>query len=390
MGPLDGVRVLDFSRLLPFNYATLLLADMGAEVLKIEEPILGDYMRWAPPILKKENAVFLILNRNKKSMKLNLKAEKGREIVRKLVKKYDVVFETFRPGVMEKLGLGYSDLKKINPKIIYCSTTGYGQDGPYVDKPGHDINYISIAGILGVTGRHTGAPVIPGIPIADMSSGVFSALAIVSALLARERTGKGQYIDVSMTDTVLTFNVLHIGTHISGYSLGEEGTLSTLGESAYYNVYETKDREFIAFGNIEGKFWANFCKVIGREDLIGKQFVSKKEEKKVLSEVREIIRTKTRDEWLKIMEGQDICVTPVYSIREVIQDPQLRHRKMFTEVEHPVEGKTLHVAFPLKFSETPATIRTPAPLFGQHTNEVLKELGYNEEEIKSLEKEGVI
>lgn len=390
MGPLDGVRVLDFSRLLPFNYATLLLADMGAEVLKIEEPILGDYMRWAPPILKKENAVFLMLNRNKKSMKLNLKAEKGREIVRKLVEKYDVVFETFRPGVMEKLGLGYNNLKKINPKLIYCSTTGYGQDGPYVDKPGHDINYISIAGILGVTGRHTGAPVIPGIPIADMSSGVFSALAIVSALLARERTGKGQYIDVSMTDTVLTFNVLHIGTHISGYSLGEEGTLSTLGESAYYNVYETKDREFLSFGNIEGKFWANFCKVIGREDLIGKQFVSKKEEKKVLSEVREIMRTKTRDEWLKLMEDQDICVTPVYSVGEVIQDPQLRHRKMFTEVEHPVEGKTLHVAFPLKFSETPATIRMPAPLFGQHTNEVLKELGYNEEEIKSLEKEGVI
>ncbi len=390
MGPLDGVRILDFSRLLPFNYATLLLADMGAEVLKIEEPILGDYMRWAPPILKKENAVFLMLNRNKKSMKLNLKTEKGREIVQKLVEKYDVVFETFRPGVMEKLGLGYNELKKINPKIIYCSTTGYGQDGPYIDKPGHDINYISVAGILGVTGRHTGAPVIPGIPIADMSSGVFSALAIVSALLARERTGKGQYIDVSMTDAVLTFNVLHIGTYISGYSLGEEGTLSTLGESAYYNVYETKDKEFIAFGNIEGKFWANFCKIIGREDLISKQFVSKSEEKKILSEVREIMRTKTRDEWLKLMEGQDICVTPVYSIGEVIQDPQLRHRKMFIEVEHPVEGKTLHVAFPLKFSETPATIRTPAPLFGQHTNEVLKELGYNEEEIENLEKEGVI
>jgi len=390
LGPLDGVRILDFSRLLPFNYATLLLADMGAEVLKIEEPILGDYMRWAPPILKKENAVFLMLNRNKKSMKLNLKTEKGREIVQKLVEKYDVVFETFRPGVMEKLGLGYNELKKINPKIIYCSTTGYGQDGPYIDKPGHDINYISVAGILGVTGRHTGAPVIPGIPIADMSSGVFSALAIVSALLARERTGKGQYIDVSMTDAVLTFNVLHIGTYISGYSLGEEGTLSTLGESAYYNVYETKDKEFIAFGNIEGKFWANFCKIIGREDLISKQFVSKSEEKKILSEVREIMRTKTRDEWLKLMEGQDICVTPVYSIGEVIQDPQLRHRKMFIEVEHPVEGKTLHVAFPLKFSETPATIRTPAPLFGQHTNEVLKELGYNEEEIENLEKEGVI
>jgi crotonobetainyl-CoA:carnitine CoA-transferase CaiB-like acyl-CoA transferase len=390
LGPLDGVRILDFSRLLPFNYATLLLADMGAEVLKIEEPILGDYMRWAPPILKKENAVFLMLNRNKKSMKLNLKTEKGREIVRKLVEKYDVVFETFRPGVMEKLGLGYNELKKINPKIIYCSTTGYGQVGPYIDKPGHDINYISVAGILGVTGRHTGAPVIPGIPIADMSSGVFSALAIVSALLARERTGRGQYIDVSMTDAVLTFNVLHIGTYISGYSLGEEGTLSTLGESAYYNVYETKDQEFIAFGNIEGKFWANFCKIIGREDLISKQFVSKSEEKKILSEVREIMRTKTRDEWLKLMEGQDICVTPVYSIGEVIQDTQLRHRKMFIEVEHPVEGKTLHVAFPLKFSETPATIRTPAPLFGQHTKEVLKELGYNEEEIENLEKEGVI
>ncbi len=390
MGPLDDIKILDFSRLMPFNYATLLLADMGAEVLKIEEPILGDYMRWAPPILKKENAVFLMLNRNKKSMKLNLKTEKGREIVRKLVEKYDVVFETFRPGVMEKFGLGYEDLKKINPKIIYCSTTGYGQEGPYLDKPGHDINYISIAGILGVTGRHTGAPVIPGIPISDMNSGVFSALAIVSALLARERTGKGQYIDVSMTDTVLTYNVLHIGTHISGFNVGDEGTLSALGESAYYNVYETKDGEFICFGNIEGKFWANFCEVIGREDLNSKQFVTKNEEKKILSEVREIMRTKTRKEWIKLMEGKDICVTPVYSMGEVIQDPQLRHRGMFVEVEHPVEGKTLQVAFPLKFSETPATIRTPSPIFGQHTEEILKEIGYNEEEIKNLEKEGVI
>ncbi|MFB0562474.1 MAG: CaiB/BaiF CoA transferase family protein [Candidatus Lokiarchaeia archaeon] len=390
MGPLDGVRILDFSRLMPFNYATLLLADMGAEVLKIEEPILGDYMRWAPPLLKKENATFLMLNRNKKSMKINLKTEKGREIVRKMVEKFDVVFETFRPGVMEKFGLGYEDLKKINPKIIYCSTTGYGQDGPYINKPGHDINYISIAGILGATGRHTGAPVIPGIPISDMNSGVFSALAIVSALLAKERTDKGQYIDVSMTDTVLTYNVMHIGTYISGYDVGEEGTLGALGEDAYYNVYETKDGEYISLGNIEGKFWLNFLEIIGREDLISKQFVPKNEAKKILSEIREIMLTKTRDEWLKIMEDVDICVAPVYSIGEVIQDPQLRHRRMFVDVEHPVEGKTLQVAFPLKFSETPATIRTPAPIFGQHTEEILKEIGYNEEEIKNLEKEGVI
>ncbi|MDY6854955.1 MAG: CaiB/BaiF CoA-transferase family protein [Thermodesulfobacteriota bacterium] len=389
-GALEGINILDLSRLLPFNYCTMMLADLGAEVLKIEEPKVGDYMRWLPPKLKNENAIFLIANRNKKSMTLNLREEKGKEILCKLVKEYDVLFESFRPGVMDRLGVGYERLKEINPRLVFCSSTGYGQDGPYKSRPGHDMNYISVAGILEATGRHTGAPVIPGIPIADMSIGIFSAFSILTGIMARDRTGKGQHIDVSMTDCMVSYNMMNI----AGFAVSQQAegldTFGITGEIPCYNVFKTKDGKFISLGNIEDKFWVNLLKLIEREDLTQYQFAIGEQADKAMDELRAVFLSKTRKEWLDLFEGEDICYAPINSAEDVMADPHVRHREMLLDMEHPVEGKMTTIGFPFKFSGTPASIRTPSPTLGQHTDEILKKMGYQDNEIKDLQAKGVI
>jgi crotonobetainyl-CoA:carnitine CoA-transferase CaiB-like acyl-CoA transferase len=391
VGALEGVRILDLSRLVPYQYATLLLADYGAEVIKIEEPGMGDYGRFMPPILKKESAHFVLLNRNKKSMKLNLKKEAGKKILKELARDADVLFETYRPGVMDKLGLGYEVMREINPRLIYCSGTGYGQNGPYRNRPGHDINYIGIAGILGVTGRHTGAPVIPGIPIADMAGGgVFSALGILLALAARERTGKGQYVDISMTDCMLTFSVLPISNYLAKLVNPNNPELGISGASLCYNVYPTKDGKWVSSGNLEEKFWVNFCQALGREDLIKEQFATGKRYQELKEELDALFRTKTRDEWLEIMSKYDVCFGPVLEPDEILQDPQLLSRDMVSEMEHPVEGNIKQLGFPVKLSATPGQMKNPPPILGQHTEEILQSLGYTPIEIENFSKEGVI
>jgi len=387
---LEGIKILDLSRLLPFNYCTLMLADLGAEVLKIEEPKIGDYMRWMPPKLKKESAVFLMANRNKKSMTLNLREEKGKEVLRQLVKEYDVLFESFRPGVMKRLGVGYDELKEINPRLVFCSSTGYGQDGPYKDRPGHDMNYISVAGILEATGRHTGAPVIPGIPIADMSIGIFSAFSILAGIIARDRTGKGQYIDVSMTDCMVSYNMMNIASLIASQRSHSSEILGITGETPCYNVFKTKDEKFISLGNIEEKFWINLLKLIGREDLKEYQFAMGEDQKKAMDDLQKVFLSKTREEWLGLFEGKDICYAPINNAEDMMADPHVKHREMLLEMEHPVEGKVTTVGFPFKFSETPGTIRTPTPTLGQHTEEILKGLGYKDQDIKGMIEKGVI
>lgn len=389
---LEGVKILDLGRLVPYQFATLLLADLGAEVLKIEEPILGDYGRNLGPRYKKEAVSFLICNRNKKSMKLNLKSEKGKGIFRALVKEYDVVFEAFRPGVMERLALGYETLRQINPRIIYVAGTGYGQNGPYEQKAGHDINYIGYGGILGVTGRHTGTPIVPGIPIADMAGGgVFPAFGVLAALLARERTGKGQKVDVSMTDCMAAFSVLPMANCIADKMNPGIRVMPVAGTSPSYTVYLTKDGKFVASGNLEEKFWANFCKALNREDLIEHQFDPGEKGEKVKAELEAIFRTKTRQEWVDHMSGWDVCFAPVLEIDEMMEDEHLKNaRQMFFTMEHPVEGTVPQIGFPVKLSETPGQAVTPAPTFGQHTEEVLEGLGYTADQIKGLHSEGVI
>lgn len=391
---LEGTRVLDLSRLLPFEYCTLLLADLGAEVLKVEEPGRGDYMRKIPPLLQEEGAIFLLMDRNKKSLTLNLRAKEGKEILLRLVKEADVLFESFRPGTMDRLGLGYEQLREVNPRLIYCSSTGYGQGGPYQDRPGHDSNYLSIAGILGVLSGKGRPPIIPGLPIADMTAGLFSAFAILVGLLARHQTGRGQHIDVPMTDCMLSFNTPNVAHHLAllqdPHRPMTEGTLSWGQEVPWRNVYETQDGRHLCLASLEEKFWANLCAAIGRPDLAGEHDTPPERSRQITEELRLLFRSKPLEEWCRILEGVDTCFSPVHRMEEVLSDPHLTARQMFTEVDHPVEGKLLQVNFPLKLSETPGQVKSPSPLLGEHTAEVLKGLGFGEEEIQRLKSQGIV
>ena len=390
--PLSGYKIIDCSRLLPYQYCTLLLGDLGAEVLKIEEPGRGDYGRWddfnEPG---RERLAFPMANRNKKSLTLNLKEKAGQEILLKLVGRYDVLLETFRPGAMERLGLDYWSVKEINPRIIYCSGTGFGQTGPYRLKAGHDINYISLAGILGVSGIQTGRPVIPGVPFADMvGGGVFTALTIIAALLGREKTGEGKYIDVAMTDVMTSLNIMNIAIALS--QKGGRGMMpfSLRGLSLCYNVYKTKDGKFVSIGDLESKFWRNFCKAIGRQDLVDKNYNNYQEGDEITESLKTVFAAKTQAEWVDFMKGVDDCFSPVYSPEETLDDPHLKSRGMITRMEDPQRGEILQIGFPALFSEELDYKRSPAPFLGENTKAILQELGYSIEEIEKLKSKGTI
>lgn len=383
MGLLKELKMLDLSRLLPGPYCSLLLADLGMEVLKIEDPDMGDYTRALGPARKKDSGNFLALNRNKKSMKLNLKQKEGKEIFYKLIKSYDIVLEGFRPGVMDRLGIGYQDLRKRNPRVIFCSLSGYGQDGPYRERSGHDVNYIGLGGILGITGQKNGDPTIPGVQIADIGGGgMMAAIAILAACVHREKTGEGQYLDISMMDGVVSWLSMHAGKYSIDGELPERGEMQLSGRYACYQVYPTKDGRHMSLGALEPKFWKNFCEAIGRRDLVHKQFIEGEERVRIIEEIRNLFRTKPQKEWVDFFKDVDACCEPILTFEEVFQHPQVLHRKMVLEYEHPVEGKIRQVGNPIKSSQFPFEIRSPSPAWGEHTIDVLKEIGYSEEEIK--------
>ncbi|MBI3948878.1 MAG: CoA transferase [Acidobacteria bacterium] len=386
---LEGIRVLDLSRLLPGPYCSLLLADLGAEVIKIEEPTLGDPTRWTPPRIKETGIAFLNLNRNKKSLTLNLKDPQGVEVFHKLAQRADVILEGFRPGVVDRLGIGYEAITKINPGIVYCSLTGYGQDGPYRDRSGHDLNYLSLAGMLGLTTDEQGRPAIPGVQIADLGGALAATIAILAGLLARDRLGRGQYIDVAMMDVAVALLQIAAATVFAGSSLAIGGRFGLNGLFPFYSIYETKDGQYISVGALEPKFWKNFCQTLGRPDLAEKQFASGKEREAIFTELRHIFRSKLRQEWQQVFAQADACCEPVLTLEEAFAHPQVQYRQMITEVEHPDWGTIRQLGTPFKFSETPAAARTAAPQLGQHTEEILQELGYSELQIRDLKKEGV-
>ncbi len=388
--PLKNITVLDLSRLLPGPLCSLFLADLGADVIKIEDTETGDYIRWLPPLLDEYGAVYHALNRNKRSMRLNLKTSRGREIFRKLAKTADVILESFRPGTMNKLGLGYNDIKKINPKIIYCAITGYGQDGPYMDKAGHDINYISIAGLLGANGSEGGPPQMPGTQIADIGGGSLLGLSqILLALYQRERTGKGQFLDTSMTDGCFTFLMHHLAESAARKSPFRRGGERLTGGLACYQVYKTKDNKYISMGALEPKFWASILKIIGREDLINKQFIED-EQVPLKKELQDIFITRTRDEWLALFQGQDVCCEPVYEPEEAENDPHIKARGIFRRFKLKNGAETLQIRTPLRGSKIKECTFRQAPAYGEHTEMILKKLGYNKKEILLLKNKGVI
>lgn len=383
VGLLRELKMLDLSRLLPGPYCSLLLADLGMEVLKVEDPEQGDYTRMIGPIRKKDSAIFLALNRNKKSIKLNLKIKEGKEIFYKLIQSYDIILESFRPGVMDRLGLGYQELKKRNPRIILCSLSGYGQDGPYRERSGHDINYIGLGGVLEITGAKNGDPVLPGVQIADIGGGgMMAAIAILSAAIHREKTGEGQFLDISMMDSVVSWLSIHAVKYFTDGELLKRGDMPLTGRYACYQVYPTKDGRHMSLGALEPKFWKNFCEAIGRRDLFDKQFIEGEERLRIIVEIQNLFKTKTQGEWVDFFKAVDACCEPILTFEEVFQHPQVLHRQMVMEVKHPIEGNIRLLGNPIKSSQFPFEIRTHSPGWGEHTIDVLKTMGFSKKEIE--------
>ncbi len=399
---LEGVKILDLSRLIPGTFCTMLLGDLGAEVLKIEAPGVTEFMGSSRSLQGEENrkqAAYYTPNRNKKSVVVNLKSEAGREIFYRLSRHADVIVEGFRPGVAKRLRIDYETISKLNPKIIYCSLSGYGQDGPYHAFPGHDINYIAITGILGLIGSSEEPPVIPLNLVADFAgAALYGALGISVALVARNKTGKGQYVDMAYMDGAVSLMTWFTCGYFFDGSMLKRGESWLHGAYPYYGVYETKDGKHITIGCLEPHFWENLCRFLGKEEYIPYHFAlehtfHKPEDEKwdeIRSSLKQIFLTKTRDEWFELLIHNDVPAGKVYTPDEVFSDPQVIHRQMVIEVEHPTLGKIKQVGIAPKLSSTPGKVRSLSPIPGEHTDEILQELGYKREEIENLRQEGVV
>ena len=394
--PLSDVRVLDLTRLLPGGFCSLLLADFGAEVLKVEDTGMGDYIRWAPPYygsdeqqeLGTRSALYLSLNRGKRSIRLDLKSDAGREALLRLVERYDVVLDGFRPGVLDKLGVGYEQMRDANSAIVYCAITGYGQDGPYTQRAGHDMNYLGLVGLLGLTGAKDGPPVQSGGQIADLGGGaLMAAFGVMAALHERRRSGRGQMVDISMADGALSWLALVAGRYFCDGEVPRRGEQQLAGGLLCYYPYEAADG-WVTCGALEPKFWAAFCNGIKRPDLIEKQFEAPGSD--TWREVAEVFRGRTREEWKTFNDEHDCCIEPVLDLDEALDSELVQAREMVTAIEQPGLGTVRQLGVPVKMSRTPGDPTRPAPAFGEHTDEVLREAGYSDEEIAAMRKSGAV
>lgn len=369
---LKNIKVLDFSRLLPGPYASMLLADMGAQVIKIEEPKKGDYMRDFHPKAHGTGAFYLTVNRGKKSFAIDYRSEEGRQEIYEMIKQSDVVLESFRPGAMKAFGLDYETVKAINPRIIYCSLTGYGQVGDLKDKAGHDVNYLALGGALNLIAHSDDRPVIPGVQIADLSGGMFAATAIVSALYNRELTGEGKYLDIAMLDGILSwFSVIGSQKYLAGKEL-KAGNMTFAEGAVCYNIYETKDSRYIALGALEDKFWKDFCVMIKREDLIPKQFEKAKAGNARYEEMKEIFLAKELKDWVEQFKDADVCLAPILEPNEVLDSQYVQENNLLFNLEHPIHGKLKQIHSPLSKNFRKEGSFTYPPALGENNEEVLK------------------
>jgi crotonobetainyl-CoA:carnitine CoA-transferase CaiB-like acyl-CoA transferase len=389
--PLENVMILDLTHVPPGQFCTMMLGDMGAHVLRVEQPLKGSDSIEADPAASEWERLmtvgYKVFNRGKSSISLNLRSEQARDVLYRIAAKADVVVEGFRPGVVERLGIDYRTLRSMNPRIIYCSMSGYGQHGPYRDMPGHDINFVAMGGALSLFGDPP--PVIPNI-IADYAGATLhSVIGILLALIARDKTGKGQHVDISYTDCVVSLVTQFASAYLAAGRAIAETSWRMMFSNAGYGVYRTKDRKYISLGCVEPWFWGNLCEAVGREDLI-REYARWEKHEEIRSIFAEIFLTKTMEEWFDLLKGRNIPVGKVQSLDEVFDDPQMLHRQMLVEIENSRGSEEKHIGIPIKLSDTPGVIRSTAPIPGQQTEQVLLDLGYTKKEIERLSKERVI
>ncbi|MGH2857050.1 MAG: CaiB/BaiF CoA transferase family protein [Solirubrobacteraceae bacterium] len=393
--PLDGLTVLDLSRLLPGGFCSLLLADFGADVIKVEDTGAGDYIRWSPPLLdglaeSARSALFQSLNRGKRSIRLDLKSDGGREVLLRLVRDADVLLESFRPGVLDRLGVGWERLRSQNPRLVYCAITGYGQDGPGRDRSGHDINYLGLNGVLGLSGDAGAPPAQSAAQIADLGGGaLMAAVGILVALRERERSGEGQLVDCSMFDGSLSWLAMLAAESLATGRAPARGELGLAGRFTCYRPYECADG-WVTLGALEPKFWRAWCEGVKRPDLLEHAFDGPGSESH--RAVAEVFRSRTREQWRRFADQHDCCLEPVLGLDEVLASEQVAAREMVVEVPAPGATEPLRLlGLPIKLSRTPGDpTRCAGPALGGDTDEVLAEAGYSSVEIEKLHEAGAV
>jgi alpha-methylacyl-CoA racemase len=386
---LDGLRILDLTRLLPGGFCSLMLADFGADVIKVEDTGMGDYIRWSPPYYEgahesARSALFLALNRGKRSIRLDLKHDRGKEVLLALARDADILIESFRPGVLDRLGVGYDRLEQENPGLIYCAITGYGQDGPNRDRPGHDINYLALGGLLGLGGEADGPPVQAAAQIADVGGGALMAvMGILVALRERERSGRGQMVDCSMFDGALSWLAMVAAETLAGGRSARRGELMLAGSLVCYRPYACADG-YVAIGALEPKFWSAFCRGVGREDLLEHAFDAPGSD--AHRELCEIFAGRTREQWREFASEHDCCLEPVYDLDEALETELVAAREMVVEIVQPGAVQPVKLlGVPVKLSRTPGDpARGPGPALGEHSEAILREAGYSAQEIAEL------
>lgn len=386
LAALDDITVIDLSPMMPGHFCTMILADLGARVIKVERPGTGDYSRSAYP------GSFESVNRNKEGLTLNLKHPDAKEVLRRLVARADVVVEGFRPGVAERLGAGYPALQRINPRLVYCSISGYGQDGPYRDLSGHDPNYLAVAGVLSLAGDPDGPPEgVVGASMADLSGAWFAAMSVLAALRARDRHGVGQYIDVALADTSYAL----MQSRLVEFLVNGRPSKATLMARPGIGLFETSDALYLTVGAAENHFWDALCSVAGLDDWVGdSRFANPRQRRQHGALIRERLRnvflTRTREEWLAALRAAGVPCAPVNDLGEAADDPHALAREVVQWQDHPVLGRLPQVRFPALLSATPASIRTRPPLLGEHTDAILRDLGYTEQEIETMKEAGAL